>query len=110
MYTLTATFLDVDGNSVDGIIQFQIKDINDPILGNSNRAFRVSGTGVIVPNTISSPAGSSASVTVFDNASILPAGSAYDIAVTDVESGNQIYMGRFVLTGSGGDLSSLTPV
>ena len=108
-YTLTATLDDIAGGAAGSTANPAKLRIClcgfGPILPRIAATAMVAKTG---PTDFYST-GTALSLTIWGNDQITPAGTFYSIEILDGED-NVVQCGAYVLTGSGGDLSSLPPI
>ena len=101
-YMLTGTWETITGAST-GYCTIQLINLD-------TLAPMVKGAGVIVYPTLTTTIGSSFSVTIYGNDQVTtPSGTCYLITCYNA-AGVQVGQGYYNLTGSGADLSTLTPI
>jgi hypothetical protein len=108
-FTLTATLEDLTGTAAGSTAN--PAKLRICLCGFGPALPRISGTAMVAkcgPMDIYST-GSAISTLLWGNDQITPAGTYYSIEVLDGED-NVVQCGAYVLTGAGGDLSSLTPI
>lgn len=103
-FTCTGTLENVTGSGVAGSVTFLLCNYGD-------NAPLISGTALLCPIAITAIANGSGvfSQLLYGNDQIAPSNTYYQVSII-TPSGTVVLVGAYQFTGSGGDLSNLTPI